>query len=78
MGETTDCEAPDAFYRVVEGGETMSWRRNNQWRVEFFNASISKRREEEVAPVSEGERSRRAALGSRVEGWLEDAVSIDS
>jgi hypothetical protein len=30
MDETADCEAPDAFYRVVEGGETMSWRRNNQ------------------------------------------------
>jgi hypothetical protein len=41
-----DCEAPDAFYRADEGGETVSWRRNSRWRVEFFNASILEEKRE--------------------------------
>jgi hypothetical protein len=44
MGAPVDCEAPDAFCRAEEGWETISWRRNDRWRVEFFNASISRRR----------------------------------
>jgi hypothetical protein len=31
MDATTDCEARDAFYRVKEGGEMVSWRRNDRW-----------------------------------------------
>jgi hypothetical protein len=30
-----DCVAPGAFYRVEEGGEKVSWRRNGWWRVSF-------------------------------------------
>jgi hypothetical protein len=33
MDATTNCESPNSFYRVEEGGETMSWRRNanDEW-----------------------------------------------
>jgi hypothetical protein len=58
MDAAADCEAPDAFYRVEEGGETMSWRRNGRQRVEFFNASVLGRRDEGTSPVSKGEMNR--------------------
>jgi hypothetical protein len=44
MDVVVDCKAPGIFYRAEEGGE-------------FFNASISKKREQGAAPISEGERS---------------------
>jgi hypothetical protein len=33
MDATTNCESPNSFYRVEEGGEMMSWRRNanDEW-----------------------------------------------
>jgi hypothetical protein len=31
MDVTVDYKAPDAFYRVEEGGETVTWRRNGRW-----------------------------------------------
>jgi hypothetical protein len=46
MDAAMDCEAPGAFYRAEEGEE-------------FFNASVSEKREEGTTPVSEGERSTR-------------------
>jgi hypothetical protein len=55
MDVAVDCEAPSTFYRVEEGEK-------------FFNASISRKREEGVAPISEGERACVVALGSRAEG----------
>jgi hypothetical protein len=36
MNAVMDCEVPSAIYRVVEGGETVPFRRNDRWRVEFF------------------------------------------
>jgi hypothetical protein len=57
MNAVMDYEAPNAFYRAEDGGEIVSWRRNDCQRVEFFNASVSGRREEGASPVSEGERS---------------------
>jgi hypothetical protein len=30
MDVATDYEAPDAFYRAEEGGETVQWRRNGE------------------------------------------------
>jgi hypothetical protein len=54
MDASMDCEAPDTFYRVEEGGETVSWRRNGQCRVELFNASVSGRREEETTCFRSG------------------------
>jgi hypothetical protein len=44
MDVAVDCEAPGNFYRVEEGEK-------------FFNASVSGKREEGVAPISEGEKS---------------------
>jgi hypothetical protein len=55
MDAAVNCEAINTFYR--EGGEKGSWRRNGRWRVEFFNASVSGRREKGTMPVFEGERS---------------------
>jgi hypothetical protein len=52
-----DYEALDIFYRAWEGGEMVPWKRNGRWRVEFFNTSVLRRREEGAAPASEGERS---------------------
>jgi hypothetical protein len=57
MNATADHEAPDAFYRAEERGETVPWMRNGRWRVKFCNASVLGRRDEGVAPISEGERS---------------------
>jgi hypothetical protein len=57
MDSAVGCEAPGAFYRAEEGGETVSWKRNGLWRVEFFNASILGRREDGAVPISEGEKS---------------------
>jgi hypothetical protein len=56
-GYVVDCEAPSTFYWSEDGGETVLWRRNGRWRVEFFNASVSGRREEGAMPISEVERS---------------------
>jgi hypothetical protein len=56
MDVVADCEALDAFYRAEEGGDILPWRRNGRQRVEFFNASFSRRREEGVAPISEQQR----------------------
>jgi hypothetical protein len=44
--------------------------------VELFNASISARREEVVAHVSEEKRSMQGGLGSCIEGRPEDAATI--
>jgi hypothetical protein len=52
MDATTNCETPGDFYRVEERRETLMWRKNDQRRVEFFNASVSRR-------IEEGERSTR-------------------
>jgi hypothetical protein len=68
MDTTANCEAPSDFYKVEEGGEMVSWRRNGRWQVEFFNAFISGRREEGAAPVSEGERSTRGGSWSPCRG----------
>jgi hypothetical protein len=35
MDVVADFESPGAFYRVEEGGKTMSWRRNDGLRVKF-------------------------------------------
>jgi hypothetical protein len=29
MDAVADCEAPEAFYRVKEGGEMVLWRKNS-------------------------------------------------
>jgi hypothetical protein len=70
MDATVDREAPDAFYRAEEGGETVPWMRNGRWRVKFYNASVLGRREEGVAPVLEGERSTAGRL--LVPAWRDD------
>jgi hypothetical protein len=78
MDAATDYEAVGAFYRAEEGGETMSWKRNSQRRVEFFNTSVSGRREEGATSVPEWERSTHAALGSHTflhVGLPEDAAA---
>jgi hypothetical protein len=62
MDVAVNYEAPDAFYRVEEGGETVPWRRKGRQQVEFFNASISWKREEVTT------------LGFHVEGRPEDAA----
>jgi hypothetical protein len=49
MDVAVDCKAPDAFYREEEG-----------W--EFFNASISGKREEGTTSISKGERSTRGGF----------------
>jgi hypothetical protein len=54
---TADSEAPGAIYRVKEGGETVSWRRDGQRRVKFFNSYVLGRRDEEAAPILEWGRS---------------------
>jgi hypothetical protein len=69
MDAVMDCEAPGAFYRV-EGGETVLWRRNDRQRVEFFNASISGRREEGAAPCFE--RGKEHAWWLLVPVWRDD------
>jgi hypothetical protein len=57
MDTTADCEAPGAIYRVKEGGETVSWRRDGQRRVKFLNAYVLGRRDEEATPILERGRS---------------------
>jgi hypothetical protein len=52
MDAVADCEATGAFYRVEEGGE-------------FFNVSISRKREEGATAVSKGERSIEGCNGVR-------------
>jgi hypothetical protein len=56
LDAVVDCEAPVTFYMAEEGGEMVSWRRNNRRRVEFFNASVSGTREEGDTPILKGER----------------------
>jgi hypothetical protein len=48
---------PTPFIGWRRVGETVPWRRIGRRREEFFNAFISRRREEGAASISEGERS---------------------
>jgi hypothetical protein len=56
MYTTVEYEAPGAFYRAEEGGETVSWRRNGRRWVKLFNAFVLDRREG-AALISEGKMS---------------------
>jgi hypothetical protein len=51
MNTTTDCDAPDAFYRAEEGGKMVPRRRNGRQRVKLFNASILGRRRRGIIVV---------------------------
>jgi hypothetical protein len=75
MNAVVDCEALNTFYRVEEGGKTVSWRRNDRCRVEFFNTSISGRREEGQHLFWKEKGAHGVALGSHVEGQLKDAAA---
>jgi hypothetical protein len=75
MDAATDNDAPNAFYREEEGGETVPWRRHNRQRVELFTVFISNRKRKGHCPFWKGKGVCEAALGSRTEGRPEDAMA---